>query len=126
MVRRQQQQLDSSVTGTRRGRGGSEQQEFSRVGMIYGADGDPPRRGSSRVSVFASPSATSAPLCVCPLPGTCQHQTTFPPFYREQHRSKSMEKMHASFSQLLEHKSKKWQNLIMFLTCLITYQVLNL
>ena len=37
-----------------------------------------------------------------------------------------MEKMHASFSQLLEHKSKKWQNLIMFLTCLITYQVLNL
>ena len=37
MVRRQQQ-LDSSVTGTRRrGRG------FSRAGMIYGADGDPPQ-----------------------------------------------------------------------------------
>ena len=62
MVRRQQQ-LDSSVTGTRRrGRRGPEQQEFSRAGMIYGADGDPPRRGSSRVSVFASPSA--APVFV--------------------------------------------------------------
>ena len=62
MVRRQQQ-LDSSVTGTRRrGRRGPEQQEFSRAGMIYGAEGDPPRRGSSRVSVFASPSA--APVFV--------------------------------------------------------------
>ena len=37
MVRRQEQ-FDSSVTGTRRrGRG------FSRAGMIYGADGDPPQ-----------------------------------------------------------------------------------
>ena len=62
MVRRQQQ-LDSSVTGTRRrGRRGPEQQEFSRAGMIYGAEGDLLRRGSSRVSVFASPSA--APVFV--------------------------------------------------------------
>ena len=71
MVRRQQQ-LDSSVTGTRRrGRRGPEQQEFSRAGMIYGAFG----------GIFGGEDPHVFPyllLCVCPPPRNLPTSNRFP------------------------------------------------
>lgn len=70
---RRQKRFDSSVTGTRG------EQEFSRVGMIYGrswSDGDPPRRILTCVSVFAS----SRPLCL-PAPRNLPTFNHFPTIF---------------------------------------------